>query len=304
METRYYETLIVIAELGSFSRAAAAQHITQSTASRRIGVLEQYCGCSLLNRDGPTVVPTESGRLVIEWARRILSAEQDLRARVAQLGSTPRINLGCTSLFAATFLSRLMPHVSRLDLASRVTISTGVTGALLAGVERGDYDVAFVEHSGHPGVAALESSELGEDEVVFVSAGTGLVPGVVEIAELLPYAILTCQRQCCARILLESNLRRSGCTIEDFAGVTEVECISTVPRMVLDAAHLAFVSSDMVAAELAAGHLCAHTVGGWQHRRSRAVVARDAETLATWRSVFVDAVAEERTGHRSLALAG
>lgn len=294
METRYYKTLIAIVELGSFSRAAAAQHITQSTASRRIAVLEQCCGCSLLNRDGPTVVPTETGLLVIKWARRILSAEQDLRAQVAQLGSAPRITIGCTPLFAATFLSRLLPHVSRLESASHVTVSTGVTNVLLAGVEHGDYDVAFVEHCGHPGVAALESSELGEDEVVFVSAGTGLAPGVVDLAELLPNAILTCQRECCSRILLESNLRRSGYNIEDFAGATEVEDISTLRRMVGDVGRLAFVSSSMVAAELAAGHLVAHTVAGWQHRRSRVVVARDAETLATWRSVFVDAVAQER----------
>ena len=291
METRYYKTLIAIEELGSFSRAAAAQHITQSTASRRIGILEEYCGCSLLNRDGPTVVPTESGRLVIKWARRILSAEQDLRTRVAQLGSAPHITLGCTSLFAATFLSRLLPHVSRLDLSSRVSVSTGVTSTLLAGVEHGDYDVAFVEHCGDLGVAALESSELGKDEVVFVSAGTGLAPGVVDLAELLPYTILTCQLQCCSRILLESNLRRSGCKVEDFAGATEVECLSSLRYVVSDADRLAFVPRSLVAAELAAGHLKAHTVGGWQHWRSRAVVARDAETLATWRSVFVDAVA-------------
>ncbi len=291
METRYYETLIAIVEHGSFSRAAAAQHITQSTASRRIGVLEEYCGRTLLNRDGPTVVPTESGRLVIKWARRILSAEQDLRAKVAKLGSAPHVTLGCTALFATTYLSNLLPHVSRFDLASHVTVSTGVTSELLDGVEHGEYDVAFVEHCGHPGIAALESSELGEDEVVFVSSGTGLAPGVVDLAELLPYTILTGQPECCTHILLESNLRRSGCSVEDFAGATEVEDISALRRMLCDAGRLAFVSSDMVAVELAAGQLQAHTVSGWQHRRSRAVVARDAETLATWRSVFVDAVA-------------
>lgn len=291
METRYYETLIAIVEHGSFSRAAAAQHITQSTASRRIRVLEQYCGCTLLNRDGPTVLPTESGLLVIKWARRILSAEQDLRARVAQLGSAPRITIGCTPLFAATLLSRLLPHVSGTDLASRVTVSTGVTSTLLAGVEHGDYDVAFLEHCGHPGVAELESSEIGEDEVVFVSAGTDIAPGVVDLDELLRHAILTCQRQCCTRILLETNLRRSGHNIEDFTGATEVDDIATLRRMVRDPGRLTFVSSMLVAAELAVGQLEAHTVNGWQHRRSRAVVARDAETLDTWRSVFFDAVA-------------
>lgn len=291
METRYYETLIAIVEHGSFSRAAAAQYITQSTASRRIRVLEEYCGCALLSRDGPMVVPTETGLLVIKWARRILSAEQDLRTRVAQLGRAPRITIGCTPLFAATFLSRLLPHVSRLESASHVTVSTGNTSTLLAGVEHGDYDVAFVEHCGDLGAATLESSELGKDEVVFVSAGTGLAPGVVDLAELLPYTILTCQLQCCTRILLESNLRRSGCKVEDFAGATEVECLSTVRHMVSDADRLAFVPRSLVAAELAAGHLNAHTVRGWQHWRSRAVVTRDPETLANWRSVFVDAAA-------------
>lgn len=303
METRYYETLIAIVELGSFSGAAAAQHITQSTASRRIAVLEQYFGCSLLDRDGPTVVPTECGRVVIERARRIVRAEQDLRARIAQLGCAPHISLGCTSMFAATHLSSLLRRVSRLDLASHVSVSTGVTSDLLAGVEHGDYDVAFVEHCGHPGVGALESRELGEDEVIFVSAGASLAPGVVNPAELLPHVILTCQRQCCTHILLESNLHRSGYSLEDFAGVIEVEDISALRRMVRDTGRLAFVSSNMVAAELEAGHLVSHTVAGWQHRRSRAVVARDAETLATWHSIFTDAVAQERIADRCRVLA-
>jgi len=197
--------------------------------------------------------------------------------------------------------ARLLPHVSRADLPSRVTVSTGVTSTLLAGVEHGDYDVAFLEHCGHPGVGVLESSELGEDEVVFVSAGTGIQPGVVDLEELLPYPILTCQRQCCTRILLESNLRRSGFNIEDFAGATEVDDIAMLCRMIGDPGRLTFVSTMLVAADLAAGRLQAHTVDGWQHRRSRTVVARDAETLATWRSVFVEAVAKERVAQERLA---
>jgi len=295
METRYYETLIAVVELGSFSRAAAAQHITQSTASRRIAFLEQQFDCSLLDRGGPTVVPTERGRIVIERARRIVSAEKDLRARVAHLGCVPHINLGCTSVFAATHLSCLLQHVSRLDLAGNVSVSTGVTSALLVGVEHGVYDVAFFEHCGHPGVGKLESRSLGEDEVLFISAGANLTPGVVDLAELLPHVVLTCQRQCCSHILLESNLHRSGYSLGDFAGVIEVEDLSALRRMVSDTGRLAFVSSNMVATELEAGHLVAHTVEGWQHQRDRAVVARDAQTLDTWHSVFADAVAQERT---------
>lgn len=294
METRYYETLIAIVELGSFSRAAAALHITQSTASRRIAILEQHFGCSLLDRDGPTVVPTECGRVVVERAKRIVSAEQDLRDRVAQIGCAPHINLGCTPMFAATLLSGLLQHVSNLDLASHVSVSTGVTSDLLLGVEHGDYDVAFVEHCDHPGVDELESRYLGEDEVLFVSSGASLAPGVVSIAALLPHVVLTRQRQCCTHILLESNLHRSGHILEDFAGVIEVEDISALRRMVRDSGRLAFVSSNMVAAELEAGDLVAHTVEGWQHRRSRAVVARNTETLDRWHSMFVDAVARER----------
>jgi DNA-binding transcriptional LysR family regulator len=304
METRYYETLIAIVEFGSFSGAAAAQHITQSTASRRIAVLEQQFGCSLLDRDGPTVVPTECGRVVVERARRIVSAEQDLRARIAQLGCAPHINLGCTSVFAATHLSCLLQHVSRLDLAGHISVSTGVTSALLAGVEHGDYDVVFVEHCGHPGVGTLESRDLGEDEVLFVSAGTDLAAGDVDLAELLPHVVLTCQRQCCSHVLLESNLHKSGHRIDDFAGVIEVEDLSALRRMVQDTGRLAFVSSNIVATELTAGDLVAHSVEGWQHRRSRAVVARDAETLATWHSMYIEAVAQERIGPGCRIVAG
>ena len=41
---------LAVAEARSFSRAAEAMHVEQSTLSRRISVLEQELGFSLFNR--------------------------------------------------------------------------------------------------------------------------------------------------------------------------------------------------------------------------------------------------------------
>jgi DNA-binding transcriptional LysR family regulator len=52
---RQLEYLVTVAELGSFTRAAAELHVSQPTLSSQIAVLEREVGGSLLDRLPRTV---------------------------------------------------------------------------------------------------------------------------------------------------------------------------------------------------------------------------------------------------------
>ncbi len=63
MEIRWLEDFIALARTRHFSRAADEQHVTQPTFSRRIKLLEEEMGVTLINRQTVRSVPGSSGAL-------------------------------------------------------------------------------------------------------------------------------------------------------------------------------------------------------------------------------------------------
>jgi len=68
-----------VAELGSFTRAAAELRVAQSALSYQIGELEAELGVALLNRHSRGVNLTDAGASVLERAHRVMQEASDLR---------------------------------------------------------------------------------------------------------------------------------------------------------------------------------------------------------------------------------
>ncbi|WKX73812.1 LysR family transcriptional regulator ArgP [Streptomyces sp. XD-27] len=78
-------TLLAVVDEGTFDAAAAALHVTPSAVSQRVKALEQRIGRVLLLRTKP-VRPTESGQVVVRFARQLARLERDARADLGIAG--------------------------------------------------------------------------------------------------------------------------------------------------------------------------------------------------------------------------
>ncbi|MFE2283018.1 LysR family transcriptional regulator ArgP [Streptomyces sp. NPDC059443] len=74
-------TLLAVIDEGTFDAAAAALHVTPSAVSQRVKALEQRTGRVLLMRTKP-VRATESGEVVVRFARQLARLERDARAEL------------------------------------------------------------------------------------------------------------------------------------------------------------------------------------------------------------------------------
>jgi LysR family transcriptional regulator (chromosome initiation inhibitor) len=74
-------TLLAVVDEQSFDAAAAVLHVTPSAVSQRVKALEQRTGRVLLLRTKPVRL-TESGKVVIRFARSLAQLEQDARAEL------------------------------------------------------------------------------------------------------------------------------------------------------------------------------------------------------------------------------
>lgn len=103
IELRQLRYAVVTADAQSFSRAAAALKVKQSTLSRRVLQLEDRLGVKLFERTTRGAEPTTNGRVFIEQARRIVTDVDNLHttARAVSYGEQGRLAVGYGSTLMA-----------------------------------------------------------------------------------------------------------------------------------------------------------------------------------------------------------
>jgi LysR family transcriptional regulator (chromosome initiation inhibitor) len=79
-------TLLAVVDEGTFDAAAAVLHVTPSAVSQRVKALEQRTGRVLLRRTKP-VRPTESGAVLVRYARQLARLELDAHAELGLSGA-------------------------------------------------------------------------------------------------------------------------------------------------------------------------------------------------------------------------
>ncbi len=74
MDTHSIKVFLAVAEYESFSLASEKLHLTQPAVSKRIAQLEEQLGHRLLDRMARSVSLTEAGKLLLPYAKQILSS--------------------------------------------------------------------------------------------------------------------------------------------------------------------------------------------------------------------------------------
>lgn len=158
------------ARAGSFTRAAAALHLSQPALSRRITSLEEQLETVLLVRGRSGTSLTESGRRLLDFveAQRALEEEllADLEPSPAAYRGAVRIS-GLSSLIPPVVLPALAPFL-RAHPAVQIEIHREVDCRILEALSAGRVDFGLSQSpSDVPGIVDLH---LGEEEFVMVES--------------------------------------------------------------------------------------------------------------------------------------
>lgn len=153
---------------GGFTRAGEMLHLSQSTVSQHIKLLEDELGCPLFLRVGKRVQVTEAGKVLLPYAERIFrdlkNAEMAVREMNALRRGTVRLGVGPTTLTYR--LPSVLADYKRRFPDIELIVLAGTTEFLLQALRSQRLDLAVVMASGpQPG---LTLKPLGREEMVFV----------------------------------------------------------------------------------------------------------------------------------------
>jgi len=146
MELRHLDTLLAIADEGSFTAAADALSTVQSNVSAQVRQLEEELGAELLVRGRRGATLTDCGVAVLERARRV---RRELEAMRADLSMLQGLRTGHASLGIVGTASRWMIPALVADLRAeapgvQLRINEGASERLASEVLGGELAQAIV----------------------------------------------------------------------------------------------------------------------------------------------------------------
>jgi LysR family transcriptional regulator, cell division regulator len=138
-------TFSTVARCGGITRAAGELNTVQSNVTNRIKALEMEIGAALFERHSRGMRLTGAGQRLLPYAERmaVLSREAMAAARDDRVPRGP-LAIGSMETTAAVRLPPLLARFHRRFPAVQLTLQTGPTATLVAGVLDGSLDAAFV----------------------------------------------------------------------------------------------------------------------------------------------------------------
>ena len=212
MELHQLRYLVAVVDEGSFTGAAAREHVSQSGVSAQVAKLERELGQPLLVRHNRSISLTETGRAVMPLARNTLAALDAIREAVDAVSGLRRGRVavgmvrGCS---IPPFLDALAAFRSDHPGVD-VTLAEADSTDLEHDVLDGRLDVALIGYAGRP-MPGLEVVELiSEPVAIAVPVGHRLARSKrVRLADLRDEALLCLPVGTGVRAAFDRSCRRA-----------------------------------------------------------------------------------------------
>jgi DNA-binding transcriptional LysR family regulator len=281
VELRHLDTLLAIADEGSFTAAADRLSTVQSNVSEQVRQLEAELGVELLTRGRRGARPTECGQAVLERARRIHRELDALRDDLSMLQGLQRgrASLGTVGTASRWIIPALVADLRERAPGVHLRINEGASERLNAEVLAHDLAQAIVTEPVFDEHLLVE--HLLEESLVGIAPwGTPLPPPPVPLDALARLPLVLPPVNNPLRIEVEAAASAAGVTL---AVPVEVEGVRLIADLVAAHAGVSVLPETAIPPELTA--LRTFPIEGMPPRRLALVTARDAHLSLADRAV-------------------
>lgn len=226
MTIRMLRTLVAVADAKTFSAAADLVHVTHAAVSQQMQSLEAELGVALFDRSSRTPALTPVARQIVTKARKLITDYDGLVPSVlADGGLSGVVKLGALR----TTLTGLTPQAMAV-LKAKVPqvglhIRPGLTGALLADIERGNLDAAIVSKP-HLLPAGVTFRDIADERLQLIAAPDA--PGDDPVQMLTERPFIRFNRSAVLGTLIENWIDTRGIRVTETMELDSPEAIASM----------------------------------------------------------------------------
>jgi len=257
MADRRLQVFYAVARQLSFTKAAEQLFMTQPAVTFQVKQLEEHFSTRLFERSHGKISLTPAGRLVMEYAEKILGISNELDKRIAELTgavSGPLL-LGASTTIAEFMLPQVLgefkaryPQVqAHMSVANSETIENRVADHAL--------DVGLIESPAH--LSSVQAEVVCEDELVLICAPGHRLAGATSIQprEILGEPFVSREVGSGTREFTDQYLRNCNVSPDDLNVIMELGSPEAIKGVVETGVGLAIMSRTRVVKERKLGLL-------------------------------------------------
>ncbi len=292
MEITQLEFFVSVIEEGGFSKAAERVYRTQPAVSIAIRRLEEEVGAPLLDRSQKTPTLTDAGRIVYDYARRILSLRDQARDAVNELRTLRRgrVRVGANESTSLYLLPQVILAFRERHPEVKVEIYRQVSERLPREVLERNVDFAVLAFE--PIDRDLESFPVLRDELTLIHHPEHPLAArrSVKIEELggesfLAHNVRTASRNKVTEAFAEHHTPLNI--------TLELATVETIKRFVQLNVGIAFVPRMCVAEELGRGTLASVPVEDLTYHRTLWATYRRNTTFSHAAAAFLQVLRQQ-----------
>ena len=258
MNTRFIETFVTLARIGSFRATAQALHATPAAISLRIKTLENELGVALIDRSAPEFTLTAHGEHLLSHARAVLQATRALQlAAHDEVHPATQLRLGVIETVVHSWLPDYIRLLNAEFRKISVDLSVDVTSALMPRLKAGELDLVIQLEGGDD--RSIVSNPLASYPVRWFTRSDLIPPTTRQhVRTVLCNPVLTFGRGTAPHVALGAIVaqlaKREGVRLAD-TNVTCMPSIAVIVKLLRDGYGVAAVPSLFVESFVASGEI-------------------------------------------------
>jgi len=259
MADRRLQVFYTVAKQLSFTKAAEQLFMTQPAVTFQVKQLEEHFNTRLFERSHGRIALTPAGRLVMDYAERVLTLTEEMDTRVADLTGTVGgpLLLGASTTIAEYILPKILGEfkAEHPEVQAHMTVANSET--IVNRVADHALDVGLIESPSY--LPTLHNEVCCEDELVLICAPDHALAGrrSVRAPELASLPWVRREPGSGTREFTDNYLRECGVAPDDLHVMMELGSPEAMKGVVETGIAIAVVSRATIAKELRLGSLVA-----------------------------------------------
>lgn len=147
MEIKQIEYFLKVVEKGSFSEAAAALYISQSSLSKQILSLEKELSFLLFDRSRRKIALTPAGEEFLQHARLLENEYAAMLADLKEFRTTPALSIAAFPVIAQYGILSYITRFKELHPEIQFTLEEREAAEIFPAMNNSQYDLAFTRDS-------------------------------------------------------------------------------------------------------------------------------------------------------------
>ncbi len=285
------EALIHLVTEHNFSRAAKKMVLTQPSLSKNISNLEDAVGARVVTRESTGVSLTPEGRLVYEFARKIISLREDIKERLERLKnkSSGQIKISASTIPATYILPYILSDFRKQYPGIDTHVQSANSEDVIEMVINHQAEIGFIGKKPHN--KKLYSEPLWQDRLILVvPAGHDWIsPKEISIQDLLSAPFVVREKGSGTREILGSFLaEHAHIDIKQLNIVAEMGSSEAVKEAVLAGLGVSVLSAHAVKRELQQGIINEINIQNWKIERRVYMIYRHQFGILRHHQIFLD----------------